>query len=319
MSFPFISLIIPVYKVESYIEECLDSILSWQFSDWEAILIDDGSPDASGAICDAYAQEDSRFKVVHKQNEGVSVARNVGLDLAKGEWCWFVDSDDVIDAHIPVDVRLLGGKDIVMFDLQSFNDGEPIPSQNGNGTFEQCTDLNTFYNNHISWAHPTLWYHRKFWDKDGKYAIRFSKGIRIAEDIEFMRKCELISNNPLKINYVSYYYRLRQGSAMHSADRNKKLIVDTFAVLRNMLFFIRSFKVRPAEWKAIRLMTIAKTIPTHAVTDNVWVQNKNEFKAIVKEYKKEGFDLRKDLLVWFSVIFPSVFPFVLILYKKMKK
>ena len=134
-----------------------------------------------------------------------------------------------------------------------------------------------------------------------------------------MRKCELISNNPLKINYVSYYYRLRQGSAMHSADRNKKLIVDTFAVLRNMLFFIRSFKVRPAEWKAIRLMTIAKTIPTHAVTDNVWVQNKNEFKAIVKEYKKEGFDLRKDLLVWFSVIFPSVFPFVLILYKKMKK
>lgn len=93
---PKVSVIIPVYKVEQYICECLDSIKNQTFTNWECLLIDDGSPDDSGRICDEYAAMDSRFRVFHVQNGGVSRARNIGLDNMSGEWVMFVDSDDAI-------------------------------------------------------------------------------------------------------------------------------------------------------------------------------------------------------------------------------
>lgn len=94
---PTISVIVPVYKVENYLHRCVDSILSQSFTDFELLLIDDGSPDNCGAICDEYAAKDSRVRVFHKSNGGVSSARNLGLDNACGEWIAFVDSDDYVD------------------------------------------------------------------------------------------------------------------------------------------------------------------------------------------------------------------------------
>ena len=93
----FLSIIIPVYKVEPYLRECLDSIATSPLQCWEAILIDDGSPDGCPQICDEYAAKDKRFRVIHQKNAGVAAARNAGLDVAQGQWCWFVDSDDVVD------------------------------------------------------------------------------------------------------------------------------------------------------------------------------------------------------------------------------
>ncbi|GAB6866659.1 MULTISPECIES: glycosyltransferase family 2 protein [Bacteroides] len=91
-----LSIIVPVYKAEKTIERCIRSILLQDYRDWELILVDDGSPDDSGKICDEYAAIDSRIKVIHKQNSGVGSARNVGLDIAIGERVTFVDSDDEI-------------------------------------------------------------------------------------------------------------------------------------------------------------------------------------------------------------------------------
>ena len=82
---PTISFILPIYKVEAYLEQCVDSILAQTFKDFEIILVDDGSPDKSGEICDAYAAKDPRVLVIHKKNGGVSAARNTGIDAAKGE------------------------------------------------------------------------------------------------------------------------------------------------------------------------------------------------------------------------------------------
>lgn len=93
---PKISVIVPVYNTEQYLPRCIDSILSQTFTDFELLLIDDGSTDSSGTICDEYAQKDSRVRVFHKENGGVSSARNHGLDNAVGEWITFVDSDDYI-------------------------------------------------------------------------------------------------------------------------------------------------------------------------------------------------------------------------------
>lgn len=90
------SIVIPVYNVASYLRECLDSVLAQTFTDWEAICVDDGSTDGSGSILDEYAVRDGRFRIIHQKNAGVSAARNAALDVAQGEWIWFVDADDMI-------------------------------------------------------------------------------------------------------------------------------------------------------------------------------------------------------------------------------
>ena len=89
-----ISVIVPVYNVERYLPRCIESILKQSYTNFELILIDDGTPDRSGMICDRYAEKDSRIRVVHKENGGVSSARNAGIDVAKGDWITFIDSDD---------------------------------------------------------------------------------------------------------------------------------------------------------------------------------------------------------------------------------
>lgn len=94
-----ISVVVPIYNVEKYLQKCIDSILAQTYRHLEIILVDDGSPDNCGAICDNYAQEDGRVLVIHKKNGGLSSARNAGLEIAKGELIVFIDSDDWIDAN----------------------------------------------------------------------------------------------------------------------------------------------------------------------------------------------------------------------------
>ena len=88
----------PVYKAEKYLRRCVDSILAQTYRNFELILIDDGSPDNSGSICDEYMQKDKRVKVFHQENQGVSSSRNLGIEQAQGEWITFIDSDDWVDA-----------------------------------------------------------------------------------------------------------------------------------------------------------------------------------------------------------------------------
>lgn len=94
---PMISVIVPVYKAEKYLNECIESVLNQTYFDFELILVDDGSPDGCPAICDLYAEKDARVKVIHKQNGGVSRARNTGMENARGEFVMFLDSDDFIE------------------------------------------------------------------------------------------------------------------------------------------------------------------------------------------------------------------------------
>ena len=98
MSGPIVSIIVPVYNAEKTIQRCVESILGQDFQDFELLLIDDGSQDASGALCDAFAQRDARVRVLHKENGGVSAARNLGLSQAQGVYLQFLDSDDWITA-----------------------------------------------------------------------------------------------------------------------------------------------------------------------------------------------------------------------------
>lgn len=123
---PAVSVIVPVYKVEQYLAECIDSILAQTFTDFELILVDDGSPDNCGEICEEYKKKDNRIIVIHKENGGLSDARNKGIDIAKGEYLTFVDSDDLI--HIDYLNTLYSlvkeyDADISMCSMEEFPDG----------------------------------------------------------------------------------------------------------------------------------------------------------------------------------------------------
>ena len=97
---PEISMIVPVYNVEQYLPAALDSLRAQTCPDWEAILVDDGSPDGCGALCDAAARQDARFRVIHQKNAGVGAARNAGLAAARGTYVQFLDSDDALEPQM---------------------------------------------------------------------------------------------------------------------------------------------------------------------------------------------------------------------------
>ena len=122
---PDLSIIVPVYGVEKYLSRCIDSILNQTFRDFELILIDDGSPDNCGAICDDYAARDSRIKVIHQQNKGVSAARNAALDVAIGSYLGFVDGDDWVEPEMyetMIDAMKQWQTDMVVCGSNHFNE-----------------------------------------------------------------------------------------------------------------------------------------------------------------------------------------------------
>lgn len=132
MKEPVVSVVIPVYNVEAYLCECVDSVLNQTLQDFEIILVDDGATDSSGAICDRYAAQDPRIRVIHRSNGGLSAARNTGLDAANGEYVYFLDSDDYIEPysleHL-LDLAKKENADVVFFDAYVFfTDCEPDPN-----------------------------------------------------------------------------------------------------------------------------------------------------------------------------------------------
>ncbi len=124
MTAPKVSIIVPVYGAEAYLSDCVESILAQTYASFEVILVDDGSPDRSGEICDEFAARDSRVRVIHQANAGVSAARNAGLDAAAGEWIGFVDADDRALSHmLETALRAAGESPIVMWDSVTVSHG----------------------------------------------------------------------------------------------------------------------------------------------------------------------------------------------------
>jgi len=133
MEKPLLSIIVPIYNVEQYLVDCLESIQNQSFTDFELLLIDDGSTDGSGKICDEYAHKDSRIKVIHQKNCGVSSARNEGLDKAIGSYITFVDPDDAIekDTYLNNIKKLFQNPDIDILQFPTYVDSQSIrPPQN---------------------------------------------------------------------------------------------------------------------------------------------------------------------------------------------
>lgn len=304
---PFLSIIIPVYKVEPYLRECLDSIAASESDCWEAVLVDDGSPDGCPRICDAYAARDSRFRVIHQENAGVAAARNAGLDAARGEWCWFVDSDDVVDmCHIGEMVTWLEEHeevDLVMFDLETFKDGETpaFKSQSFDVADEQLCK-NDFLMKYVCYHHPRLWYHRRGWwygphqRPEHRAPIRFSCGIRVAEDLEFQYKFLMLCQHPVKFDVSLYHYRLRGSSTTKDTAYRVKVVEDLPIVLDNLARWVQERGVKSEPWLDFRMMKLLQNLLYSA--SQVKSLNMADFqrnvRCIVSAFQSMGFPFTRN-------------------------
>lgn len=260
----FISLIIPVYNVERYLRECLDSIAQLEAFSWEAILIDDGSTDTSGRICDEYARQDSRFRVVHQKNAGVSAARNAGLEAAKGEWIWFVDSDDSINPDFTIEnLEAMDEADYVLFDMRKFRDGEELKSlEHQRGIVEsEESSKNDFLCKHQCNHHPRLFYKKTWVMIDSHHQrLAFSLGARVGEDLEFQYKFLTRCQRPARLDAVLYNYRLREGSATQDNDYRRKNVEDLPQVIERLVDWCDDEKVKPEPWLEMRIQQMFQNL-----------------------------------------------------------
>lgn len=233
---PKISVIVPVYKAEKYLHRCVDSILSQTFTDFELILVDDGSPDNSGVICDEYAVKDMRVKVLHKNNGGVSSARNVGLDSAQGEWLLFLDADDWLSCNTFDECLRIGDNcDIIRFGYNSVFD------ENGDITKKRLPDvaalkdyLRLVIERKTTMAIWGAMYKRSIFKLNKIY---FDTTIRMGEDWVVLVNVILHSKNIKFLSLPLYQYnRYNEESCVNNFSFGKQLeMVKAYAMIVNIL------------------------------------------------------------------------------------
>lgn len=305
---PLISIIIPIYNVALYLKQCLESIIN-QEGNIEVILIDDGSPDESPSICDEYAQKNNRIHVIHKQNGGVSSARNAGLDAAQGEWIWFVDGDDYIAENvlktIYQEIQKHPHADLIQMGMKYlYDDNRLVPQR-----IELVDNLekNKFLLQHITYHNHRLLFKREIIEKNW---LRFTQELRVAEDQEFQLKYMMLCKTPIQIPISAYIYRQREGSATHDANTSIRIVNDTFMVLENLNRFIEGKQISAEEWLHNRLQIMIRSLLYAA--SQIQNLNKKEIKAklnqIATQYEQYGINsfrskkillARKNLTLYF--------------------
>ena len=232
---PLITVIVPCYNVEKYLPKCVDSIINQTYQNLEIILVDDGSPDNCGKVCDDYALKDARIKVIHKPNGGLSDARNVAIDIAKGEWITFVDSDDYVSLnYIETLYSLATSNNCQCSVVQplSFYDGK-IPKVISSNDKIEIMDNNEaisslFYQTKLDTSAWNKLYHRSLFST----GIRYPKGFLFEDNpttFRLLDKCEKVVVSQQKL----YYYRLREGS-IERQDFTPEKLDQGITILRMM-------------------------------------------------------------------------------------
>ena len=248
-----ISIIVPVYNVETYLEECLDSIQNQSYTDLEVILVNDGSTDGSQAICERYCQTDKRFRLMNQTNQGLSAARNKGVEISTGEYIVFVDSDDVIKTNYLEKLMHYMREDVDIVESQFTVSNEEFlaksfkePSILFEGNSQEAVKI--FPKHVLNVNAVTKLYRRSIVE-----AVPYIDGV-IFEDVycgigmlKYIRKI-------IKIDYKGYYYRQHQASIMHRTFTPKNLdiftvsdqLIDLYSDREELLPYIGSFLVHVA-------------------------------------------------------------------------
>ena len=248
---PQISIIVPVYNVEKYLRVCVDSLLNQRLDRFEIILVDDGSTDSSGVICDEYAERDKRVEVIHKRNGGLSSARNEALDVAKGDFIGFVDSDDYIMENM---YKLLIKRmeedecDISVCNMlmQKSSGDVPYHKNAKDEQFSRESTMTELIANRIL----TFSVCNKLFKKSIFNGLRFKEGI-ILEDMDIIYK---LFHRARKVSYLSaplYYYRYNESSILRKPFTLKR--IDEFYIRKEMYDFYQQHYPETADLVYFRL------------------------------------------------------------------
>jgi len=231
MKIPLVSVIIPVYNVENFLRKCLNAVFTQTFKNWECIVIDDGSTDNSGKICDEYANKDDRIKVLRIENSGPAIARNCGLDIAKGEYIYFLDSDDFIEPNTfeKVITEMDKGYDMVSFNyIREDSDGNIIRHSNfpiGQYKFLSIEDRFDFlclkflhYN--YGWEGWNRFFRNEIIKK---YHLRYCPQSKIGEDMLFCVMYLTHSESYKILEDETYHYIKRTGTLLDNSKHKDNL------------------------------------------------------------------------------------------------
>lgn len=248
---PELSIIVPVYKVEKYLPRCIDSILAQTFGDFELILIDDGSPDGCGRICDEYARKDKRIVVIHQKNMGVSAARNAGLDIAHGRYIGFVDSDDWIEPQmyeVMMDAIRENGADMAVCGVRYADEDGKFTRADmlSEGVYSRDGLLEDVF------AMPNRLGGgccNKVFDASKIASVRFKVGMTIAEDALYLFDCFMRIDGAVKIGDALYNVYERCGSATRTDSMIcvNETIEGRLSMLRHTRKYMPSMEARAAD------------------------------------------------------------------------
>ena len=312
-----VSIIVPVYNVEKYIEKCLNSLISQSYKNIEIILIDDGSKDNSGKICDKYKRKDPRIKVIHKENAGVSEARNSGIQKATGEYLCFVDADDfVMNDYIEYLHQLIvkGSSDIAICTKMFSNFNE---KQTSDEVIESLDGENSIIRI-LNYRMPIGVYSRIF-KKDliDNNRIRFLKDVYMGEGFNFNVACFQKAKKVIISNYKVYYYRRDNTTSATSHFSIKKCENSIYAMkIMNENLLIRTDHVINS-WKYAIWRTYSDAFD-YICLGNGKKENLEKFKEYkyyvknnYKTYKKVDISKKDKYRAILMGIFPEVIPFIL--------
>lgn len=293
MSQELVSVIVPVYKVENYLRKCVDSIIRQTYKNLEIILVDDGSPDGCPKICDDYAVIDSRIRVIHKTNGGLSDARNAGIEVATGEWIAFIDSDDWVDDRFIatlLEAAITTDSDLAICAYSKvYENGTTIPAVNGEqekilSSLEAIRDLFTrrTYGGVMSW---NKLYKRNIFIDNG---IEFPYG-KVHEDNFTTYKTYFFANKIVYIDTPLVFYLQRRDSIMGEQFSDKRL--DAIEAAVDARKFIESRKISLSEEADYMVMTAYMNVLYYLGKSN----NRSEFLELEKQLLDKLLLLRKTM------------------------
>ena len=220
-----VSVIIPVYNSKTYLRECIESVTNQTYSNLEIILLNDGSTDDSGALCDSFAQEDSRIKVIHKENSGVSDTRNKGVEIANGKYILFVDSDDYIELNMiekMIATIVAQNVDVVRCKVKRFNIKGEILDENIfglNGKMTISKEREKIFSHILTPVESIAAYCCLLLIKKEKI-VKFDCNLRFLEDTEFFVRLLHRIDSIYFMDDALYWYRYNEASATKTANRS---------------------------------------------------------------------------------------------------
>lgn len=292
---PLVSIIVPIYNVERYVEKCVRSVLSQDYSNFELILVDDGSPDGAGEICDDFEKKDRRIRVIHKKNGGVSSARNAGLNIAKGEYIMFIDGDDWVDTdHVSY----------LLYLCQKYR----TPMSMSYGIHTKNADIRDFVDyqrvaDGVTIAADLLYHktvigsYNKMFSRALIYnnKVRFDEELFIGEGFNFIVMCAQLAGSVATGRKSTYHYRLDNAESAMTKFNIDKLYNNDMALVNIKRSIIATSPDLTIAWHYARWLT--------SLNFSVWMKVARADQEHIEYYRQMSREIRsKALWVFISRI-----------------